>query len=60
MEDGYLAGWLRLVWTDTKPKYGIIRKRGEIKLDSSIRGIAKVRAKLCDNCELIIYRHSDR
>jgi len=60
MEDGYLVGGHSLWWTDKKPKYGTIRGRGNIRLDSSFRGIAKIRAKLCDNCELIIYRHSDR
>lgn len=60
VEDGYLVGWHVLFWTDRKPKYGVVRNRGNIKLNSSFWGIAKVRAKLCDNCELIIYRHSER
>ncbi|TFG32862.1 hypothetical protein EU528_02195 [Candidatus Thorarchaeota archaeon] len=56
MQNGYIVGNGAVWWTREKPKVLITGRGGNIQLDRSVKGWAKVKAKRCINCNLVIIR----
>jgi hypothetical protein len=57
MEDGFVVGNAVLWWTQKTPSVLLRQKDGNIKLDRSYSGWAKLDAKRCSNCNVIIFEH---
>ena len=58
LENGFVVGSLVIWWTKKPPKVAITKKGGNIQLDRSYRGWAKLGAKRCDRCKLVIAEYS--
>lgn len=57
MENGYIAGNTGLWWTN-RPLGRLARRRdGDIQLDFSCTGWAKISANRCESCKIIITQH---
>ncbi len=57
LKDGYIAGNTVLWWTEEETGFLMRDKESNIKLDSSSSSWAKVPAKQCSTCKLILVEY---